>query len=80
MVLNMVSLESRLMTSVENNISLFLANQANLTALAWLACLLCSALAWSGLGPSCLPCQQQQPAAEAPPPPLLLLLNIVVSK
>ena len=33
------------------------------TALAWLACLLCPALAWSGLGLSCLPCQQQQPAA-----------------
>ena len=32
-------------------------------ALAWLACLLCLALAWSGLGLSCLPCQQQQPAA-----------------
>ena len=32
-------------------------------ALAWLACLLCPALAWSGLGLSCLPCQQQQPAA-----------------
>ena len=30
------------------------------TALAWLACLLCLALAWSGLS---LPCQQQQPAA-----------------
>ena len=29
-------------------------------ALAWLACLLCLALAWSGLGLSCLPCQQQQ--------------------
>ena len=29
-------------------------------ALAWLACLLCPALAWSGLGLSCLPCQQQQ--------------------
>ena len=28
-----------------------------------LACLLCLALAWSGLGLSCLPCQQQQPAA-----------------
>ena len=25
-------------------------------ALAWLACLLCLALAWSGLGLSCLPC------------------------
>ena len=37
------------------------------TALAWLACLLCPALAWSGLGLPCLPClglvQQQQPAA-----------------
>ena len=32
-------------------------------ALAWLACLLCPALAWSGLGLSCLPCQQQQRAA-----------------
>ena len=39
-------------------------------ALAWLACLLCPALAWSGLGLPCLPClpclglvQQQQPAA-----------------
>ena len=31
--------------------------------LVWLACLLCLALAWSGLGLSCLPCQQQQPAA-----------------
>ena len=30
-------------------------------ALAWPACLLCLALAWSGLGLSCLPCQQQQP-------------------
>ena len=28
-----------------------------------LACLLCLALAWSGLVLSCLPCQQQQPAA-----------------
>ena len=26
------------------------------TALAWLECLLCLALAWSGLGLSCLPC------------------------
>ena len=36
-------------------------------ALAWLACLLCPALAWSGLGLPCLPClglvQQQQPPA-----------------
>ena len=36
----------------------------NSPALAWLACLLCPALAWSGLGLSCLPClglvQQQQ--------------------
>ena len=29
-------------------------------ALAWLACLLCPVLAWSGLRLSCLPCQQQQ--------------------
>ena len=29
-------------------------------ALAWLACLLCLALAWSGPGLSCLLCQQQQ--------------------
>ena len=41
-----------------------------LPALAWLACLLCLALAWSGLGLSCLPCLpclellQQQPAAK----------------
>ena len=38
-----------------------------MAALAWLACLLCLTLAWSGLSPSCLPClglvQQQQPAA-----------------
>ena len=37
---------------------------AKMAALAWLACLLCLALAWSGLGLSCLPChglvQQQQ--------------------
>ena len=36
-------------------------------ALAWLACLLCLALPWSGLGLSCLHClglvHQQQPAA-----------------
>ena len=43
------------------------ARLPGLPALAWLACLLCLALAWSGLGLSCLPClglvQQQQPAA-----------------
>ena len=41
--------------------------QPNLYVLSWLACLLCLALAWSGVGLSCLPClglvQQQQPAA-----------------
>ena len=49
----------------------------NPPALAWLACLLCPALAWSGLGLPCLPClpcqaclpcldffQQQQPPWE----------------
>ena len=76
-VLNMASLESQLMTSLENRISLFPANPANLTALAWLACLLCPALAWSGLGLSrlsCRPClglvqqQQQQRHSRRLPP------------
>ena len=61
-MLNMASLESRLMTSLENKISLFPANPANLAALAWLACLLCPALAWSGLGLSCLPALPGLPA------------------
>ena len=57
---------------------------AHMPASAWLACLLCLALAWSGLGLPCLPClglvQQQQPTAPAQPPPAaeggrLLLLD-----
>ena len=55
-------------------------------ALPWLACLLCLALAWFGLGLSCLPClglvqqQQQRRRSRRRPPPAaeggrLLLLD-----
>ena len=87
----MASLESQPMTSLQNKISLetettnglpanfSLEKYHGLTALAWLACLLRPALAWSGLGRSRLPClsclglvQQQQQRLHRRPPLVLL--------